>query len=253
MPVTKSPHVIEPGIEQQQPSYGGRGPHDKLPTGGGGDDEQWGERPEGRRGPRERLTKYRIGVFLGLSAIGMFFVALASTYFFRQGSGHIDSLTGDWIRDWRPIVPPRILWLNTAIILGASAALELARRAVFHPTDTVEEWLGLGYRTGRRTIPALLLGLLCGLGFLFGQYRAWLELKAQGAYYGVSAHFFAIFTAAHAAHLLLGIAALLLTLFAVLRHARLENRQILIDSTAWYWHGMAIIWIGLFAVIWWAR
>ena len=183
----------------------------------------------------------------------MFFISLASAYFVRQGSGHIDSITGQWIADWKPIIVPRILWLNTGLLLIASAALEMARRGMFHPTDTVEEWLGLGYLTGKRTLPWLMTGLLFGSGFLDGQYRAWRELQAQGVYYGISAHFFYLFTGAHAAHLIVGIGVLLFALYSTLRKSRLETRQILIDATAWYWHGMTIVWLGLFAVIGLAR
>ncbi len=253
MPITKSPHATAPGIDRIEPGSGGRGPHHRLPTGGGGDDERWERQPQGHRGPRERLVKYRTAVFLALVAIFMFFIALASTYFVRQGSGHIDSLSGQWVQDWRPLVLPRILWLNTALLLIASGAMEAARRGVFHSIETVEEWLGLGYLTGKRTLPWLIAGLVFGSGFLFGQYKAWRALEGQGVYYGISAHFFYLFTAAHALHLLVGIVILLIALYATLRKAQLENRQILIDATAWYWHGMAIVWLGIFAVIGLAR
>ncbi|HEY0566375.1 MAG TPA: heme-copper oxidase subunit III, partial [Terriglobales bacterium] len=157
MPVTKSPLTI-PEIARHETGSGGRGPDRKLPTGGGGDDERWDSEPQGRRGPRERLAKYRIAIFLGLGAIFMFFVCLASAYFVRQGTGHTDSITGQWVTDWRPIAVPSILWLNTALLLVASLALEFARRKIFHPTDTVEEWLGLGYLTGKHTLPWLIGG-----------------------------------------------------------------------------------------------
>lgn len=250
--ITKSPSPVrerdEEEIERQSGS-GGRGPDHKLPTGGGGDDENWAQRPSGRRGPRERLSRYRLMIFLALVAICMFFVALASAYLVRQGSGHIDAATGLWVQDWKPLVFPRVLWLNSALLLAASAAMEVARREMFHPTDTVEEWLGLGYLTGRRTLPWLVLACLFGGSFLFGQYRAWQDLWAQGVYYGASGNFFYLLTGAHAAHLVVGIVALLIALWATLKHASLETRQIMIDTSAWYWHGMSLVWIGLFALI----
>ncbi|MEO8726382.1 MAG: cytochrome c oxidase subunit 3 [Acidobacteriaceae bacterium] len=256
MPVTRSPQIAIPDIDRRDhdAGTGGRGPHHRLPTGGGGgDDERWDRSPQGRRGPRERLSRYRTGTFLVLAAILMFFIALASAYFVDQGSGHIDSVTGQWVSMWKPLVVPRILWLSTTLLLLASASLEMARRGIFHPTDTVEEWLGLGYLTGRRTLPWLLTGLLFGGGFLAGQYEAWRALQAQGVYYGISAHFFYLLTGAHAAHVIAGVGILLITLAATFRRARLENRQVLIDVTAWYWHGMSLVWLGLFAVIGLAR
>src|SRR5579884_2149617 len=101
MPVTRSPLAV-PDIERDarhDAGVGGRGPDHKLPTGGGGDDDGWAESPQGKRGPRERLTRCRIGIFLGLTAISMFFFSLASAYLVRKGSGHIDSISGLWVQD----------------------------------------------------------------------------------------------------------------------------------------------------------
>jgi len=248
MPVTKSPLAI-PDIDRHDAGTGGRGPDHKLPTGGGGDDDSWAQRPQGHRGPRERLIRYRIGIGLGLTAVAMFFVSIASAYLIRKGSGHIDSISGLWVQDWKPLVLPKILWINTALLLLASLAIERARRIMFHSTDTVEEWLGLGYLTGRRSAPWLAATLVFGLGFLVGQYRAWLALGHQGVFYGASANFFYLLTGAHAAHLLIGIVALIVAVVATAVHARLENRQIVVDVTAWYWHGMSMVWLGIFALI----
>ena len=62
--------------------------------------------------------------------------------------------------------PSRFRHVPTALLLVASVALEFARRKIFHPTDTVEEWLGLGYLTGKHTLPWLLAGMLAGCGFI---------------------------------------------------------------------------------------
>ena len=248
MPVTRSPLAI-PHIDRHDAGTGGRGPDHKLPTGGGGDDDSWAHKPQGRRGPRERLIRYRIGLSLGMAAILMFFFSLASAYLVRKGAGHIDPISGMWVHDWTPLTLPSFLWINTALLLLASVAIERARRLMFHPTDTVEEWLGLGYLTGRRCAPWLVGTLVFGSGFLYGQYRAWLSLQDQHVFYGSSAHFFYLLTGAHAAHLILGIVALLAAVIATAIHAGLENRQILIDATAWYWHGMSVVWLGIFALI----
>ncbi|MCH8946976.1 MAG: hypothetical protein IH789_05010 [Acidobacteria bacterium] len=54
---------------------------------------------------------YISGIVLALAAMLMFFLALASAYVVRKG------LSGDWI----PLGLPRILWLNTAVIIDTDS------------------------------------------------------------------------------------------------------------------------------------
>jgi cytochrome c oxidase subunit 3 len=56
-------------------------------------------------------------------------------------------------------------------------------------------------------------------------------------------------TGLHAAHLLLGVVALILCLTVLGRLKRVEFRQIAIDATAWFWHTMVLTWLVLFAVL----
>jgi heme/copper-type cytochrome/quinol oxidase subunit 3 len=38
-----------------------------------------------------------------------------------------------------------------------------------------------------------------------------------------------------------------------LLHRPVEARRIVVDVTAWYWHFMAVLWIYIFALLWFAR
>src|SRR5213593_886612 len=60
------------------------------------------------------------GLMVLLAAVVMFFAALTSAFIVRRG------LSNDWIH----IGLPRIVWLNTALLLASSVALELARQAL---------------------------------------------------------------------------------------------------------------------------
>jgi cytochrome c oxidase subunit 3 len=53
----------------------------------------------------------------------------------------------------------------------------------------------------------------------------------------------------HAAHLFLGLGALVFALVAMFRLRRVEMRQIAVDCTAWYWHAMGVFWLFLFGLI----
>ncbi len=167
----------------------------------------------------------------------------------------MDPTTGRFINDWRALVIPPILWFNTAVLLLSSITIEVARRQNFFEAWVMEEWLGLGRPTRRASLPWLVLTLILGLGFLFGQYDAWKDLMGQGILVSSnpSSSFFFMLTGAHAVHLLGGIAALLWAGISTFSARPLESRQIATDITAWYWHAMGLLWICIFAVIYFVK
>ena len=92
-------------LEDNDNGSGRRPPTDKR-TGGGGDNDNWNDRPNGRRGPNERLHRYRLGIFFALASDLMFFVAIISTFFVNQSSGHIDAYN-HYVNTWLPTaIPP---------------------------------------------------------------------------------------------------------------------------------------------------
>ena len=236
-------------LDDHEGGHGRRPPNDKR-TGGGGDNDNWNERPQGRRGPREKLSRARLGLFFALAGDLMFFVAIVSAFFVAQNSSHID-VYNRYVNSWLPTAIPPILWLNTAVLLISSVSMELARRSMFRETDVMDEWLGIGKPLTRRVLPWLVATTLLGLLFLIGQSIAWHQLKIQHVFFSSnpSSHFFYLITYTHAIHLFLGIGALLASLTGLYVSRQLETRQILIDCTAWYWHAMGIFWIFLFALL----
>ena len=248
MPATFTRHQVE--TERKDPGFGGKPPLDRRPTGGGGGDDNWDSRPSGRRGPRELLIRYRLGVFSGLAGDFVYFAVLVSAFFVRQTAGHIDA-SENYVSDWHPLWMPPILWINTAILLLSSLTMEMARRQLFHEIDIMEEWLGLGRPAVRRAAPWLLATILLGALFLAGQWIAWQQLAQQGLFFSTNpnSHFFYLVTGTHGFHLLLGLAALVGAMIAMFRLKRVELRQIAIDCTAWYWHAMGLFWIFIFALL----
>jgi cytochrome c oxidase subunit 3 len=142
------PGTIVDDIEIIEAGHGGG-----TGTPAGGDDD--GDSPGGRRPVPRRA--YFTALQLGLAAIVMFFMALASSYIVRKGLG------GDWQR--APLPP--VLWWNTAVLLASSGTIILARRKlVANLRDAFRVWWWV--TTG--------LGLL----FLAGQIVAWRQLAAAG-------------------------------------------------------------------------
>jgi cytochrome c oxidase subunit 3 len=249
MPATFTRNQVE--IERKDPGIGGKPPVDRRPTGGGGDGENWDNQPPGRRGPRELLIRYRLGVLFALAGDLMFFIALVSAFFVRQSTGHFD-VHENFINDWRPLAVPHILWFNTAVLLLSSATMEMARRQLFHEIDVMEEWLGLGRPAVKRAAPWLMATLILGVMFLAGQSIAWEQLVREGFRFtspDPSSHFFYLITGIHGLHLVFGILALIGALVALFKLKKIEFRQVAVDCISWYWHAMGLFWVFLFVLL----
>jgi cytochrome c oxidase subunit 3 len=251
MPSTFTRYPVE--TERKDPGIGGKPPVDRRPTGGGGngDDDEW--KRLGRSGPGELLKRVRMMVFLILSAHMMFFLALAVMFYAHQGVGHLDTRSPEFIGDWHPVQLPPILFLNTAVLILSSLTMEIARRRIFRELDVVEEWLGMGRPALMRALPWLAATLVLGGLFVAGQWTGWTQLSGQGFSFDHLAtpavYFFYIITGFHAAFLLLGILALAVSLPTLGFLRKVEYRQIAVDSLAWYWHTMGLVWLALFALL----
>jgi cytochrome c oxidase subunit III len=221
MPGTTATPDIELIIEDSKGGGGGSQP----PAGGDGGDD--GDR--GKRRPNEPPSprRFSTGIAIGMVSILMFFMALASAFLvLRHGSAV-----------WVTVRLPRILWVNTAILLASSFTLERARLR-----------LTSGDVPGFRKL--WLVTTVMGFLFVAGQLVAWRQLVTQGVYIASNqaSSFFYIFTGAHGVHLLGGVAALL---FVSLRN--FEKSQISVslaaEITSYYWHFMDGLWIFLFALL----
>jgi cytochrome c oxidase subunit 3 len=192
-------------------------------------------------------------VFFALAGDMMFFAALVVLFFARQAGMHMDPRSHEMIGDWHPIDLPPIVYLNTAILILSSVTMEFARRHIFREIDVLEEWLGLGRPALRRALPYLGATLALGTLFVTGQVIAWKQLTAEGFAFDrwatPASYFFYIVTGLHAAHLVVGVLALILCVTALGLFKRVESRQIAVDVTGWYWHTLGAAWILLFAVL----
>lgn len=216
-----------PEVELIIDGSGGGGGGNKPPAGGGGD----GDGDSGRRPRKPPQCRYPTAIALGMISILMFFLGLCSAFVILK---HVSE-------NWIPLHLPKILWLNTAILLLSSYALEKARHR-----------LAAGDFAGFRILwrGATILGVL----FLAGQLLAWLQLVSRGLYIasnqGIS--FFYIFTAAHAVHLLGGIAALLYVVVRNFEKGKI-SRNTAVEIVSYYWHFMDGLWICLLLLLYLGR
>ena len=204
---------------------GGGGP---PPPPGGGDD---GEGSGGDRNRRRKWTpspkRYSTAITIGIVSILMFFMALASAFIVLRRSSDL----------WVTVHLPRILWVNTCVLLASSFTLESARQRLFLADAS-------GFRKFWLATTAL--------GFLFvaGQLIAWRQLVAQGVYIASNqaSSFFYIFTGAHAVHLLGGVGALLFVSFGKFQKTKI-SLPAAAEISSYYWHFMDGLWIFLLALL----
>jgi len=221
----------------------------------GGDDGGWGN---GLPDYAARLRRARLGLVVAIAPIIMLFVAFTSAYVVRQGMPTLDQTTNTYVRHWIPVdLPIALLLVNTGLLLFSSIAAELARRritrqAALDPVRSIPGVsLGSGIASGKG-LPWLGITVLLGGGFLAGQWFAWRALADRGFYLATSASssFVYLLTASHALHLLGGLLVLLYAAIISLLHKPVGSRRIVVDVTAWYWHFMFLLWVYIFALMW---
>jgi cytochrome c oxidase subunit III len=172
------------------------------------------------------------GIWVVVYAITMTFAALTSALVVRKGSS----------LDWQSITLPSILYLNTALLLGSSATLEIARRRV-------ASFMGGLAIPGESPARWLYITLVFGLLFVAGQYVAWARLRAEGLYLATnpSSSFFYLLTAAHVLHVLGGLVGLL---YVITKLRKSQLRRSTLDAASRYWHFVDLLWVYLLLLLW---
>jgi cytochrome c oxidase subunit 3 len=210
MPATSG--VFQGGGVISPPGRGGGG-------GGGSPDSSGGH-------GSERRASFT-GLWVGLAAIVMFFAAFTSIFIVLRTS-----------REWVHTPLPAMIWVNTAMLVISSGALEMARR---------------GLRSGHRTAFNVYwtAGTVLGVGFLVGQYVAWQQLMSAGLHVSSnpSSAFFYVLTATHAAHILAGVLALIYVNVQALRLRLGPGKRTVADLSAVYWHFVDGIWLYLLVLL----
>ena len=240
---------------ERKPKLGGGGPG-KIPHRrgyGGGDEGDHGGSGD-FRSREQRMRRYRIGMMLCIISVTAIFVLLTLVYVFRMGKGRYDEDAHRWIHDWVPLhIPYLQLWLNSLLLLLSSTTLELARRSMARK----EEFAAMGIVPPRmkRDIPWLGITVLLGCFFLAGQILVWNSLRHQGVFLdsSPSRSLFYILTGTHAVHLVGGLLVLLYAVAGRLMAIRFESQRIAVEVTGWYWHYLAFLWFGIFALVHFAR
>jgi cytochrome c oxidase subunit 3 len=173
------------------------------------------------------LPNAKVGFRVFLGVLTMVFALFTVAYNMRLELG-----------DWRPLTDPGILWLNTAMLIFSSIAMQVARVAA--DTDNIN-----------RTQLGLTVGGICSIAFLLGQFWAWQQLRRAGFFMASSPAdaFFYLITGLHGLHVLGGLWVWARTTAKVWRGTEIEKVRLSVELCTVYWHFLLIVWVVLFGLL----
>jgi cytochrome c oxidase subunit 3 len=209
----------------------------RVPVGGEG---RLPAAPVTASGVLRRPERSETGVWIGIAAISMSFAAFTSAMIVRQGAS----------ADWRHFELPRILYLNTLILIGSSVTLRMACARLAFVAGLGSEAPDAARKPFLDGIYWMYVTAALGALFVVGQVLAWRDLVAQGLFLATnpSCSFFYVFTALHGLHLLGGIGGLTYIIRKLSKtHGTAHTSGI--GAVSVYWHFMDGLWVYLFLLL----
>lgn len=177
----------------------------------------------------------RIALRFLLAVITSLFLLLTLAYLMRAQFNDWESLAG---LPWRPLTNPVGLWVNTALLLASSAALQFA-----------------SFAARNRNRPALRMLLAVAgffaVAFLGGQLLVWEQLRDAGYYVASNPAngFFYLITGLHGAHLLGGLIAWTRSLLRACNDPDDARVRVSVQLVTVYWHFLFVLWLAMFALL----
>ena len=143
--------------------------------------------------------------------------------------------------DYQVMGPFGLPLINTAILLTSSVTVTIAHHALI---------------AGKRTVLTVFLGVTFLLGFVFvylqgAEYiHAYdeMNLKLTTGIYGST---FFMLTGFHGMHVTIGAIMLTIIWLRVVRGHFTPDKHFAFEATAWYWHFVDVVWIGLYVFVYW--
>ena len=174
-----------------------------------------------------RLPTARVFLSVFLGVVTAIFGLLTAAYFVRMTYA-----------DWQSLPVPALLWLNTAILILSSVALQWARTSARH-------------QQADRVRRGLLAGGALAFAFLVGQFLVWQQLGSLGYFVDTnpSNSFFYLITGLHGLHLLGGLVAWLRASLRLWRGAETDKIRMSVELCAVYWHFLLLVWLVMFGLL----
>jgi cytochrome c oxidase subunit 3 len=143
--------------------------------------------------------------------------------------------------DYEVMGPFGLPLINTAILLTSSITVTIAHHALI---------------SGKRAILGTFLALTFILGFIFVYMQAVeyvhayqdLNLKLSSGIYGST---FFMLTGFHGMHVTIGAIMLTIIWLRVVKGHFTPDNHFAFEATAWYWHFVDAVWVGLYVFVYW--
>jgi len=174
---------------------------------------------------RNKIHPHKLALWVAIGSIIMMFVSITSAYVVRRASGN-----------WYEFKLPDIFFLNTLVIVASSVTLQLSYNAFVKGREKMYKSM-------------MLSTLVLGLAFVVLQYQGWVALDAMGATFTInpSSSFVYVISGMHAAHVLGGVAALIVALIHAfsLPYKPTQRRKDRFSLVVQYWHFVDVLWVYL--------
>ncbi len=169
----------------------------------------------------------RVLLILLIFSIVMMFAAFTSGYIVRRDEGN-----------WREFDLPLSLLFNTIVIVLSSATMQWA---YFMAKRDEVKLANIG----------LLLTMVLGIVFVFGQVHSWGDLVAGHTYFGgsdanPSGSFVYVLMGVHAFHLITGLIFVAVVLKRSLNYQVHSRAMLSIGNATLYWHFLGGLWLYLY-------
>ena len=195
----------------------------------------------------------RVALWVYFCVATMLFTLLTAAYLMRMLS-HGESY--EVVHDWHSIPRPTLLWINTGVLVLASAVWEAARFAVQH-------------QQAAKTREYLIAGGALGFLFLAGQLVVWRQLHDAGFFLAgpslclgdwsdlnqsvvhfpssnPAIGFFYLITTIHGLHIGGGLVA---WARAIGRATNGIDVHGIVSLSATYWHFLLVVWLAMFGLL----
>ncbi|MBP7273814.1 MAG: cytochrome c oxidase subunit 3 [Saprospiraceae bacterium] len=172
---------------------------------------------------RNKIHPLKYALWIALGSITMMFAALSSAYVVRQSAGN-----------WLEFQLPQTFFYSTVVLLISSLTIQLS-------FNSFTKGNALPYRQ------LLIVTFLLGILFVVLQYKGWTDLQKIGIELtgNPSGSFVYLISGVHAAHVLGGIACLIVALaHAFILDFKVTPVRILrFELVVNYWHFVDILWV----------
>ncbi|MBR9920634.1 MAG: cytochrome oxidase subunit III [Bacteroidetes bacterium] len=175
---------------------------------------------------RNKIHPQKFALYAALASIMMMFAAFTSALVVRRAAGN-----------WLEFRLPDIFFYSTAVILLSSVTMQ-ASYYYFKKGNAAL------YRT------LLVITTVLGISFIYLQYQGWTAMYDIGLPLSggpVSGSFIYLISGAHAAHVLGGIAVLVVALLHayILPYKATPRRKLRFEMSLIYWHFVDFLWVYL--------